>query len=144
MACSVASSASARGTQFKNERIRTAFAMAQPKTMSDIATLEEPATEPAAAPTAPKVRRAKRRWGISLYQAWCKKCSICGEFCPTEALINDELGTPVVADEDKCTGCMQCVHRCPDFCVEVFEKPLPTDDESDLTTEEDDDGEPNG
>jgi 2-oxoglutarate ferredoxin oxidoreductase subunit delta len=142
MLCSVAASLSVCGTHSKNERGMT-VAMAQIKTSSEAAAPLEPATVSTAAPAAPKVPRVKRRWGISLYHAWCKKCSICGEFCPTEALINDELGTPVVADEDKCTGCMQCVHRCPDFCVEVFEKPLPTDDD-DRTDEGDDDGKPRG
>jgi 2-oxoglutarate ferredoxin oxidoreductase subunit delta len=80
-------------------------------------------SDPPTAPS-PKVRvpRSKRKFGISLYHAWCKRCSICGAFCPTEALINDELGTPLVVDEDKCNGCLQCMHRCPDFCVEVYEK----------------------
>jgi len=99
-----------------------------------------PATEqkaPAAPSTAPAPRpatagaqssakpapRSKRKFGISLYHAWCKRCSICGEFCPTKAIVNDELGVPKVTDEDKCVGCMQCVFRCPDFCVEVYEKP---------------------
>ena len=81
---------------------------------------DEPVT-PSAAPKA-RVPRSKRKFGISLYHAWCKRCSICGAFCPTEALINDELGTPLVVDEDKCNGCLQCMHRCPDFCVEVYEK----------------------
>lgn len=66
--------------------------------------------------------RSKRKFGIAFYHAWCKRCSICGEFCPTKAIVNDELGVPRVMDEDKCVGCMQCVFRCPDFCVEVYEK----------------------
>ncbi len=74
-------------------------------------------------PTAPlRTPRSKRSYGISLYHAWCKRCSICGEFCPSQALVNDDLGVPHVVDDAKCTGCMQCVHRCPDFCVEVYEK----------------------
>jgi 2-oxoglutarate ferredoxin oxidoreductase subunit delta len=92
----------------------------------------EPAPSSSPNPVTPapalKLPRAKRKYGISLYHAWCKKCSICGEFCPAEALINDEVGTPIVADEDKCNGCMQCVHRCPDFCVEVYERTAPPAD----------------
>ena len=96
--------------------------MSQPKPVGDVEVTSEPAPASAPVRVVNKTPRAKRKWGISLYHAWCKKCGICGEFCPTDALVNDELGTPMIADEDKCTGCMQCVHRCPDFCVEVFEK----------------------
>ena len=66
--------------------------------------------------------RKKRRFEISIYLAWCKRCGICGAFCPTKTLVNDELGQPVIADASKCIGCLQCMHRCPDFCVEVSEK----------------------
>ncbi len=108
--------------------------------------LDEPGSQtkisgdaPVASPPAPKVRmpRSQRKFGISLYHAWCKRCSICGAFCPTEALINDELGTPLVVDEEKCNGCLQCMHRCPDFCVEVYEKkppPRPTNGASETHT----------
>ena len=65
---------------------------------------------------------SKRKFGISLYKAWCKRCGICAEFCPNHALISDEWGEPFVADEGKCSGCLQCMHRCPDFCVEVYER----------------------
>jgi 2-oxoglutarate ferredoxin oxidoreductase subunit delta len=77
---------------------------------------------PAAKSLAKPIPKSKRKFGIALYQAWCKRCGICGEFCPTGSIVNDELGMPSVADEDKCVGCMQCMQRCPDFCVEVHEK----------------------
>jgi 2-oxoglutarate ferredoxin oxidoreductase subunit delta len=90
----------------------------------------EPAAQESRAPasgsaTAKPAPRAKKKFGISLYRAWCKRCGICAEFCPTHALVNDEYSNPVVLDEDKCVGCMQCMHRCPDFCVEVYERPEP-------------------
>jgi len=91
-------------------------------------TPQQPSPQPAATPPAGAAKaapRAKRKFGIALYHAWCKRCGICGEFCPTKALRNDELGAPLVMDEDKCVGCMQCMHRCPDFCVEVYEKTAP-------------------
>jgi 2-oxoglutarate ferredoxin oxidoreductase subunit delta len=81
-----------------------------------------PASGSAAVKPAP---RPKKKFGISLYRAWCKRCGICAEFCPTHALVNDEYTNPVVLDEDKCVGCMQCMHRCPDFCVEVYERAEP-------------------
>ncbi|MGD0089168.1 MAG: 4Fe-4S dicluster domain-containing protein [Planctomycetota bacterium] len=92
------------------------------------AALQQAAAQPAvsaAAGSAKPAPRRKRKFGIAIYHAWCKKCGICGEFCPTKALRNDELGMPLVSDEDKCVGCMQCMHRCPDFCVEVYEKTAP-------------------
>jgi 2-oxoglutarate ferredoxin oxidoreductase subunit delta len=103
--------------------------MGQPNPVRDAQPAERDA--PVTPPPAPKARvpRSKRKFGISLYHAWCKRCSICGAFCPTDALINDELGTPLVVDEDKCNGCLQCMHRCPDFCVEIYEKtPVVTHD----------------
>jgi 2-oxoglutarate ferredoxin oxidoreductase subunit delta len=66
--------------------------------------------------------KAKRTFGISIYKAWCKRCGICAEFCPSHALICNEEGEPFVAGEEKCCGCLQCMHRCPDFCVEVYER----------------------
>jgi len=81
-----------------------------------------PAARPAAAGAAKAAAKPRRRFGIALYHAWCKRCGICGEFCPTKAIVNDDLGAPMVVDESKCVGCMQCMHRCPDFCVEVYEK----------------------
>lgn len=81
------------------------------------------ATAPTATPIA--APKPKRQFGIALYHAWCKHCGICGQFCPTKALVNDELGVPKVVDASKCGGCMQCVCRCPDFCVEVYEKTAP-------------------
>jgi 2-oxoglutarate ferredoxin oxidoreductase subunit delta len=74
-----------------------------------------------AAPEAQAGAKSKRKFGISLYKAWCKRCGICAEFCPSHALVSDEWGEPSVADEGKCSGCLQCMHRCPDFCVEVHE-----------------------
>jgi 2-oxoglutarate ferredoxin oxidoreductase subunit delta len=112
--------------------------MGQPNRVPD----ERPPEGDAPVAPAPKVRvpRSKRKFGISLYHAWCKRCSICGSFCPTEALINDELGTPLVVDEDKCNGCLQCMHRCPDFCVEVYEKTpvIPPSDPGDRGGSDDD------
>jgi 2-oxoglutarate ferredoxin oxidoreductase subunit delta len=97
-----------------------------PATAAPEAPAAASAPRPASGSPASSVKpaaRTRRKFSIALYHAWCKRCSICGEFCPTKAIVNDELGVPWVTDEDKCVGCMQCVFRCPDFCVEVFERP---------------------
>jgi 2-oxoglutarate ferredoxin oxidoreductase subunit delta len=83
---------------------------------------------PVAAPVKAKpAAKAKKRHHISIFPAWCKQCGICGAFCGTKAIVNDESGAPIVADEQKCVGCMQCVFRCPDFCIEVSETGAPAD-----------------
>ncbi len=45
--------------------------------------------------------------------AWgCLGYGDCGTVCPFDAITISELGLPVV-DEDKCTGCGNCVDACP-------------------------------
>lgn len=99
-----------------------AHAEEKPADAAPVAADATPEAAPQVRTAAVKERKPKRKYGLALYLAWCKRCAICGEFCPTGALVNDEVGTPSIADEDKCAGCMQCMYRCPDFCVEVFEK----------------------
>ena len=57
---------------------------------------------------------------IEINLSWCKSCSICVAFCPTDALTTDEVGTPHLTYPDKCTGCGLCEMMCPDFAIEVF------------------------
>ena len=56
---------------------------------------------------------------ITIYDAWCKKCGICVEFCPKGVLTSDQLGTPFASFPEKCIGCTQCVLHCPDFAITV-------------------------
>lgn len=63
--------------------------------------------------------RAPKKFQVNIYDAWCKKCGICVEFCPKGVLTSDELGTPHPTYQDKCIGCTQCVLHCPDFAITV-------------------------
>ncbi len=45
--------------------------------------------------------------------ARCKRCGICGHFCPTEAIAFDEQGLPFLADPEACTSCNLCQDMCP-------------------------------
>jgi len=54
---------------------------------------------------------------IIVNKEWCKKCRICIDLCPNNALISDEEGYPKY--EKLCTRCKLCELRCPDFAIEV-------------------------
>jgi len=56
---------------------------------------------------------------INVNKKWCKKCNICIDLCPSNALISDEEGYPKLADEKLCTRCKLCELRCPDLAIEV-------------------------
>ncbi len=64
----------------------------------------------------------KKRFEVEFYRAWCKGCSICASFCPTETLSMNDKGEPEVARPELCIGCGWCEIRCPDFAVRVKEK----------------------
>lgn len=55
---------------------------------------------------------------ITVYEKMCKGCEICVQFCPAKIL---EMSRQVVIcdNPDKCTKCMLCEMRCPDFAIEV-------------------------
>jgi len=55
---------------------------------------------------------------ITINNAWCKSCEICVEFCPTRVLEMKGF-YPIVVDLEKCTACMLCEYRCPDFAITV-------------------------
>ena len=60
----------------------------------------------------------KRKIRIDFSQKFCKQCGICIRFCP-EQVYEWREGYPAVTEIDKCTGCLQCEMRCPDFAIEV-------------------------
>ncbi len=47
----------------------------------------------------------------------CKGCGLCIAFCPQKVYDTDLLGKPIIQIPEKCTGCMMCDYRCPDFAV---------------------------
>lgn len=58
---------------------------------------------------------------IEIIEKWCKGCEICVEFCPTGAIEMRDFKV-AVKDLEKCTACMQCELRCPDFAIVVYKK----------------------
>jgi 2-oxoglutarate ferredoxin oxidoreductase subunit delta len=68
-------------------------------------------------PDSPK--RKRKPPVIKINAAFCKGCSICVAFCPTQVLMMKE-GKAVVAHLEKCTTCYFCELRCPDFAIAVF------------------------
>lgn len=56
---------------------------------------------------------------INVNKKWCKKCKICIDLCPSNALTSDEEGYPKLVDEKLCTGCKLCELRCSDLAIEV-------------------------
>jgi 2-oxoglutarate ferredoxin oxidoreductase subunit delta len=47
----------------------------------------------------------------------CKKCRLCINLCPAEALEEGEDGFPFLVEEDKCRRCGLCERWCPDFAI---------------------------
>jgi len=56
---------------------------------------------------------------IRIDEKRCKNCDICIEFCPRKVL-DRSFFTAVVKDLDRCSKCMLCELRCPDFAISVF------------------------
>lgn len=67
-------------------------------------------------------KRPPKKYRVTIYDAWCKQCGICVEFCPKGVFTKDELGTPQPTFQEKCIGCAQCVLHCPDFAIAVSEE----------------------
>jgi len=56
---------------------------------------------------------------VEIYRGWCKKYGICIAFCPRKVLEADDSSFPIVTTPEKCTGCLLCEMRCPDFAIVV-------------------------
>jgi 2-oxoglutarate ferredoxin oxidoreductase subunit delta len=82
-------------------------------------TLTEQGGEPAVEKK-PSSRAGKFR--ISIYDAWCKQCGLCVDFCPKKVLSDRTLESPEVSAPDQCIGCQLCVMHCPDFAISVTQK----------------------
>ncbi len=64
---------------------------------------------------------------ITIYDAWCKRCGVCAEFCPRGVIVTDSLGTPHPIHLERCVGCTQCVLHCPDFAITCSARKKPED-----------------
>ena len=58
----------------------------------------------------------------------CKHCGICSHFCPTEAIVTRDDGTPFLARPEDCTSCGLCEVMCPDWVI-YLDQPDPGKDE---------------
>lgn len=72
--------------------------------------------------TAVKVSSRAGKFNISIYDAWCKQCGLCVDFCPKGALVKRPLGSPTASFPENCIGCNMCVLHCPDFAISVTAK----------------------
>lgn len=60
---------------------------------------------------------------IIINKKLCKKCGICQEFCPKKIIEMDSQEGPTIKNPEECIQCRQCVFRCPDFAIELEERP---------------------
>jgi len=70
-------------------------------------------------PAQPVAVKERPKYRITVYDAWCKRCGICAEFCPKNVLEIDQFGAPEPVRSESCIGCAQCVLHCPDFAITV-------------------------
>lgn len=65
----------------------------------------------------------------TLLSGLCKSCGECVVKCPVKCIDWDpeELGTTgepaITIDMEKCIGCETCEQICPDFAIEITNKP---------------------
>jgi len=70
------------------------------------------------------VKKKKHSYKVRIIPRNCKGCGICVEFCAAKVLAIDESkGIVKVVDEAKCTGCLLCDIRCPDFAIQIERLP---------------------
>ncbi|MBI2848575.1 MAG: 4Fe-4S binding protein [Chloroflexi bacterium] len=48
---------------------------------------------------------------------FCKRCFICVEICPTQALV---LKNDAIVEVENCIRCTLCERYCPDMAIEVI------------------------
>ncbi|MHC4777352.1 MAG: 4Fe-4S binding protein [Planctomycetota bacterium] len=64
----------------------------------------------------------ENEYEIDVRGDWCKDCNLCAELCPNEALTRKAGEPPRLTDPKACTGCAQCMVRCPELGITVREK----------------------
>jgi len=68
---------------------------------------------------------------ITMYRGLCKSCGECIVKCPVKCISWDktelgQLGEPSISiDNNVCIGCETCENICPDFAIEISNKPAP-------------------
>lgn len=75
----------------------------------------------------PKPRKVKGKVTIEIQR--CKACELCIEECKEDALalgnqINLRGYRYIVANNELCTGCVNCALICPDAVISVFRTPV--------------------
>ena len=75
------------------------------------------------ATTAPRVRSVSGR--VEINTALCKGCELCLTACRENVLqlseqINRKGYRYMIADNSKCTGCVNCALVCPDAVITVY------------------------
>lgn len=73
--------------------------------------------------TSPKQRKVKGKVLIEIQR--CKACELCIEECKENALsmgdsINFKGYRYIIANNDLCTGCVNCALVCPDAVITVY------------------------
>lgn len=77
--------------------------------------------------TSAKPHRVHGRVSINIQR--CKACELCIRECKENALsLGDSLNLKgyrfIVADNNRCTGCVNCALVCPDAVITVFRTPV--------------------
>ncbi|HEX6914614.1 MAG TPA: 4Fe-4S dicluster domain-containing protein [Chitinophagaceae bacterium] len=72
---------------------------------------------------APKQRKVKGKVEIDIQK--CKACELCTVECKEQALkLGDSLNIKgyryIIADNERCTGCVNCALVCPDAVITVW------------------------
>jgi 2-oxoglutarate ferredoxin oxidoreductase subunit delta len=80
------------------------------------------AERPSAGEQAHPARPKKTPPEITVRVSWCKSCGLCVAFCKPGVIAMDG-GVPRVIAAQKCTRCLQCEVICPDFAIQVNERP---------------------
>ncbi|MGD2041404.1 MAG: 4Fe-4S binding protein [Anaerolineae bacterium] len=81
---------------------------------------DEETAEPSAVTVSREGKTRRRPRGhVVLFEAWCKGCGICIEFCPQDVFEADGRGRPVIANPERCTACHWCDTHCPDMALTV-------------------------
>lgn len=73
--------------------------------------------------TAPRPRKVKGKVEIDIQR--CKACELCTAECKENALrLSDSINLKgyryIIADNDLCTGCVNCALVCPDAVITVY------------------------